>query len=84
MIIVYDITDKESFNNSKLWIQDIKNKYERLPTQENTLSIMLVGNKIDQENEREVTYEKGKKLAGNISNQLEKKKKFFFLSLYSN
>jgi len=62
-IIVYDITDKDSFDNTRFWVQDIKNKYERLRSQENTLSIMLVGNKIDQESEREVTYEKAKKFA---------------------
>jgi len=63
VIIVYDITNKITFENSKLWIQDIKNKYERNHTEEDTISIMLIGNKIDQEKERDVSYEKAKKFA---------------------
>lgn len=63
VIVVYDITNKNSFDNSKFWIQDIKNKYERLRSKEDTMSIMLLGNKIDQEGEREVSYEKAKKFS---------------------
>jgi len=63
VIIVYDITNEVSFDNSKFWIQDIKNKYERSHNKEDTMSIMLIGNKVDQVNEREVSYEKAKKFA---------------------
>ncbi|ORX57176.1 ras-domain-containing protein [Piromyces finnis] len=63
VIVVYDITNKDSFDNSKIWIQDIKNKFERLHNKENIMSIMLIGNKVDQENEREVSYENAKKFA---------------------
>ncbi|KAG4089035.1 P-loop containing nucleoside triphosphate hydrolase protein [Neocallimastix lanati (nom. inval.)] len=63
VIVVYDITNEDSFDNSKFWIQDIKNKYERIRSKEDTISIMLIGNKVDQDHEREVSYETGKKLA---------------------
>ncbi|KAL6602585.1 ras-domain-containing protein [Neocallimastix sp. 'constans'] len=63
ILVVYDITNEDSFDNSRFWIQDIKSKYERLRSKEDTMSIMLIGNKIDQENEREVSYEKAKKFA---------------------
>eukprot|EP00833_Pecoramyces_ruminatium_P005805 jgi/Orpsp1_1/1179837/evm.model.c7180000070998.1 len=63
VIVVYDITNEDSFDNSRFWVQDIKNKYERLHSKEDTMSIMLIGNKVDQVNEREVSYEKAKKFA---------------------
>lgn len=56
-IIVYDITHRESFNNVEKWIKDIKSN-----SSEN-MSIILVGNKKDLEDIREISYEEGIELS---------------------
>ena len=53
VFIVYDITNKKSFNNLKSWIDFVNNI-------ENS-NIVIVGNKIDLENKREVSVEEGQK-----------------------
>ena len=55
--IVYDITKKDSFKNVDKWIQDLKEFGD-----EDT-SILIVGNKSDLEENREVTIEEVKKKA---------------------
>ena len=54
ILVVYDITDKKSFENVAMRMNSIKR---------NTVHIVLVGNKIDLENERVVSMEKGEELA---------------------
>ena len=56
IIIAYDITDKNSFNNIKNWMKQIE---ENVPT---NVKKILVGNKCDLP-DRKVTEEEGKKLA---------------------
>lgn len=53
VFVVYDISNKNSFNNVNSWVNFVNNI-------ENS-NIVIVGNKIDLENKREVTYEEGKK-----------------------
>ena len=53
VFVVYDISNKKSFNNVNSWVNFVNNI-------ENS-NIVIVGNKIDLENKREVTYEEGKK-----------------------
>ncbi len=53
--LVYDITNKNSFNHLPDWIKFINNI-------ENT-NIVIIGNKIDLENNRLVSFEEGKKFA---------------------
>ena len=55
IIFVYDITKKETFDNLKNWISSAEN--------EGDFKIIIVGNKLDMENEREVSIEQLKKLA---------------------
>ena len=55
--IVYDITDKKTFDNVKIWLQDCRDMCFK------NILIYLIGNKIDLENKREVTYEEGKKFS---------------------
>lgn len=64
VILVYDITNRQSFNNVKFWLNEIKTY-----TSENT-SIILVGNKCDLDTSftdnislREVAENEGKELA---------------------
>ena len=61
LLVVYDITDKESFEKINFWIKNIK---ENAP--ENA-KLILVGNKCDLANERQVSYEEGEKKASNYN-----------------
>ena len=55
--IVYDITKKESFKNVDKWIKDLKEFGDE------DVTILIVGNKCDLEDEREVSIEEVKKKA---------------------
>ena len=68
IFLVYDISNKKTFNNLNNWI-DFINSYEQT-------IIVICGNKIDLEleNKREVSYEEGKKFSD------EKKMNFFEIS----
>ena len=57
IILIYDVTLIESFHNVKNWIKQIKKEAS------DKVSIILVGNKIDMENERVVSNEEGEKIA---------------------
>ena len=58
VIIIYDVTDSFSFQKIKdKWVPDL---YEHVDV--NTL-IVILGNKIDLEDKRKVTYDEGKKYA---------------------
>ena len=58
-ILVYDITRKTSFENIDKWIPDLKSNGD------NDIIMILVGNKSDLENQREVTEDEGKQKAQN-------------------
>ena len=59
LILVYDITSLTSFKNINVWLEQImkENKDEK------NIQIILVGNKNDLENERQVSFSDGEKLA---------------------
>ncbi len=57
ILLIFDITDRSSFEHIRNWIEQIK---EEAPEQ---IIIYLVGNKIDNQNNRVVTNEEAKKLA---------------------
>jgi len=57
LILVYDITNRESFNSVPLWIVEMKT----LTSQD--ISISIVGNKTDLNAARQVSTEEGKKMA---------------------
>ena len=56
--IVYDITNRQSFLDIKSWVDDCKKQSPK------TVLLVLIGNKIDLDEQREVSYEEGKKFAG--------------------
>ena len=58
IIIVYDVTDRDTFDNVRTWITEIE-KYSTAG-----VCKILVGNKCDMEDRRQVTYEEGKEFAG--------------------
>ena len=57
ILLVYDITDKESFDSIPKWIQEVKDVLNK------EVVFALIGNKLDLENQRKVSFEEGKKLA---------------------
>lgn len=57
-ILVYDITDKKSYDNMKYWIKELEK--EEMPK-----LFYIVGNKIDLKADREVSIEEGKEFADN-------------------
>ncbi|KAL5975563.1 WD40 repeat protein [Asimina triloba] len=60
IIIVYDVTDQESFNNVKQWLNEI-DRYAS-----DSVNKLLVGNKCDMTANKVVSYEAGKALADEI------------------
>ena len=61
LLVVYDITDRESFEKINFWMDNIKNN-----APENA-KLILVGNKCDLANERKVTIEDGENKARNYN-----------------
>ena len=57
ILLVYDITNKESFENLYVWLKDLTN------ININEVIICIVGNKIDLNEKREVSNEEGQKYA---------------------
>ena len=51
VIIVFDVTSKESFENIKEWINTLK---INVGDNANSIPVIIVGNKIDKEDEREI------------------------------
>ena len=61
VLILFDVTNKESYDNVNKWIEDIKKSGGN-----DKKGMYLIGNKIDI-NEREVTRDEGKHLADSLS-----------------
>lgn len=56
-LVVYDITNRQSFENVKAWIEDCKSQSP------STILMALVGNKIDLDSSRAVSTEEGEDFA---------------------
>ena len=69
-IIVYDITNQESFNNVARWVQDVRSN-----SNNKNIHVMLLGNKSDLMKGRKVPAESGKIFSRN--NDLRNNLKFF-------
>ena len=57
ILVVYDITDRESFNNLNFWLSEIEKNRNK------DVFKLLIGNKIDLESKRKITYDEGKDFA---------------------
>ena len=57
LLVVYDIADKESFEKISFWMNSIKNYAPE------NVKLILVGNKCDLVNERQVSFEEGENYA---------------------
>ena len=55
IFLVYDVNSKESFRNLENWLQEVRTHCENDPI------YILMGNQVDNNREREVTYEEGKR-----------------------
>ena len=60
VLLCFDITNTDSFNNLKDWIGSIKENMER---QNIFLPLIIIGNKIDMEESREINKENAEKFA---------------------
>jgi len=60
IILVYDITDKQSFKDIETWLAEV-DKFAN----DNVVKL-LVGNKCDMEQQRAVTYDEGKEFADQL------------------
>ena len=58
--IVYDITNEITFNNVEKWYEHVQKEAGQ------DISIILVGNKCDKEDERKISKEKGQEKAKNL------------------
>ena len=56
-MLVYDITRKDTFNNVKKWLNELKENASK------DIIIILIGNKVDLEEKREVTKDEGQEFA---------------------
>jgi Ras-related protein Rab-1A len=56
IILVYDISNRDTFLNIKKWANHIRDSAEK------DVCVLLVGNKLDKDS-REVTYEEGENIA---------------------
>ena len=61
VILMYDVTEEDSFKNINKWLKDIQKHAE------NFTKIVIVGNKIDRKNDRKITSTKGNDLANSHS-----------------
>jgi len=56
-LLVYDITDQNSFNNAPMWLKEVEENSEK------DCLIMLVGNKMDLTEQRQVSVRDGRSYA---------------------
>ena len=57
VLVIYDITDRESFENLNSWLIEIEKNANK------NVYKLLIGNKCDLEDKRKVTYQEGKEFA---------------------
>ena len=57
ILFIYDISDEESFDSIPKWVQQVNDVINK------EVVFVLIGNKLDLESNRKVTFEEGKKLA---------------------
>jgi Ras-related protein Rab-8A len=60
-IIVYDITDRKSFQHLNHWVKELREYAE------DSVAIIIVGNKCDNENGRKVSIQEGQEYAASIN-----------------
>jgi len=61
VLLVYDVTDRETFDNVRHWLKNIENNASE------DIAIILIGNKTDKESQRVISYDEGSAMAKEIS-----------------
>ena len=61
IILIYDVTSRKTFENIKNWVKQIKEEVS------DKVTIILVGNKIDDETNRKVSTEEGEAMAKEVN-----------------
>ena len=56
-LLVYDITRKETFTHVTKWLEEVRNNSSK------AITVILIGNKKDLEDKRQVSYEEGEAFA---------------------
>ena len=56
-LVVYDITNRSSFVNLQRWLDEVKDHSHEY------IQVILIGNKADLDDKREVTHQEGRKFA---------------------
>ena len=56
-LLVYDITRRETFNHVTKWLDDVRTNSTK------NVTVILIGNKKDLEDKRQVSYEEGEAFA---------------------
>ena len=56
-LLVYDITRKDTFIHVTKWLEEVRNNSSK------TITVILIGNKKDLEDKRQVSYEEGEAFA---------------------
>ncbi len=59
-VVTYDVTSRKSFENTNKWIDDVRTERGQ------NVIIVLVGNKIDLEEDRQVSAEEAEKMAAEL------------------
>ena len=67
ILLIYDITNRESFNNINNWATEIKDKSKNIDER----PIILIGNKLDLEEKRCINKKEGEELAQNMSSGIK-------------
>ena len=61
VLMIFDLTNKKSYDKVLYWVDELKNAVNI-----DNVSIVLLGNKVDEIEKREITKEEGEKLASKI------------------
>ena len=72
VLLVFDVTNTESFNNLKEWISSIKQNMEGKNI---FIPIVIIGNKLDMEDQREINKEQAEKCVSENNNILKHQQK---------
>jgi len=80
VIVVYDVTEKESFENVRRWMAEIDNNCD---TQQNPVNRVLVGNKCDMEDHEVTDQEAGEYGQGGEHFEKDENFVFEFFSVFS-
>lgn len=56
-LLVYDITRRDTFNHVTKWLEEVKSNSSK------SITVILIGNKKDLEDKRQVSYEEGESFA---------------------